>query len=823
MWQNHEEPPNNNNRFHTSAATAASNKSPGPSQSIHVPETHNVPTKSGQSHFYIPGFSIDPNISKLFTTSFSRLIALITYKPPVGLVAIAIIFRLLGKGRIWKIYDVKDSDQPERRHRSKREGSHRSFVLDETDQLYVSHGGVQSVRRKLLLSVVANLLDTHPLMQRSASSSDSHTTRPALDLLESMVACCKVSHHPGYPRISYVRDFLEPYSQLQSESSDASILPSILKDTPMGNVDRQRLLDLCNMNTNVCFTDGLVRVCRDRLLTSSLRLARTQEYWKRRVTQLQGLPKLVPLDKLVQGDRMRLSLATAALEQELKRLGEIVTVLMDSPQDMEQDCLIQALRTSEIERQEEQEQGVRQRERNKPLHVPNIGSLTNKASQYYRDGTFSFRKMGNGDIRGTSALSCLLSNPSQQDAWMTTSREWTARARHVLCDVVRDTLTNSFPKRGGFNEADFEYWAHIYCNQLPRQKADTGSAMTCLAKLIEYVDSLSSWRRVGEGKELRLGDTFLADWTRRLDILGIPSSAAFLWVATFIHELVRPLWPGFRKDIIDLFRTAREIIDVRLIIPLRDIAADILNKNQGMMAGFGLDEESASLDRMLRDMGFGDGTESSRHDAFVQATKEYETDLQHGLIGILVKGRLVSLLLLQMQQLKVGLLSALADIDVLMQGNRINFQVMAAIPAIVIVYVGTRFFVRRLYNVRAKDLRPVTTVHADMTKFLNDMERIIFMTGDASDTNSKNSGAPASLLELLPVTQRGEWTLLVHRYLILLDYSSPPYPQAICNDIHLSLKAFGGRKGTLATSGADRNLVALQRIQHKHDKLTKFL
>lgn len=117
-----------------------------------------------------------------------------------------------------------------------------------------------------------------------------------------------------------------------------------------------------------------------------------------------------------------------------------------------------------------------------------------------------------------------------------------------------------------------------------------------------------------------------------------------------------------------------------------------MNRSPSMMAALGLDAEETSLDHMLRDLGFGDGTPATRQSALQKATDQYERDISSGLLTNLMRGRLVQLLLVQVQQLKVGLLSALDTIDVLLQGNRINLQVLAAIPAFVDCHLRDSLF-----------------------------------------------------------------------------------------------------------------------------------
>jgi nuclear-control-of-ATPase protein 2 len=243
-----------------------------------------------------------------------------------------------------------------------------------------------------------------------------------------------------------------------------------------------------------------------------------------------------------------------------------------------------------------------------------------------------------------------------------------------------------------------------------------------------------------------------------------------------------------------------------------------------MMSALGLDAEETSLDHMLRDLGFGDGTPASRQSALQKATDQYELDVSSGLLTNLMRGRLVQLLLVQVQQLKVGLLSALDTIDVLLQGNRINFQVLAAIPAIVIATYGTRYFLRGLYNIRAKDIRPVTVVHGEMTRYLTKMENIFLLSDSVTaQENDRRGEIPLRWATQLGPAELGELILNMHRYLILLDFSSPPFRPRDCDDIQQAMQRFFGTTGTLKRLGHDRQLEWLGRIKQKHQDLVKTL
>jgi nuclear-control-of-ATPase protein 2 len=248
-----------------------------------------------------------------------------------------------------------------------------------------------------------------------------------------------------------------------------------------------------------------------------------------------------------------------------------------------------------------------------------------------------------------------------------------------------------------------------------------------------------------------------------------------------------------------------------------------MNKSNGIMSGFGLKLEESSLDHMLRDLGYGDGTAAGRLSGLQKAAEQYEHDLKTGVFVNLARGRMVKLLLVQVQQLKVGVLSALDTIDVLLKGNQIHFQFLAAIPAVIIATFGTRFFLRFLYSIRSKDLRPVTVAHANMASYLSHVERLILLAEPVAaieTSSSSSSQKAASARHRLPHATLGEVSLYMYRYLTLLEFSSPLFPASATEQIHMSLQGLLGT--TLRQDGsAELTLRWLDRIQGQHRELLK--
>ena len=323
------------------------------------------------------------------------------------------------------------------------------------------------------------------------------------------------------------------------------------------------------------------------------------------------------------------------------------------------------------------------------------------------------------------------------------------------------------------------------------------------------------------------------------DFLGIPSSLLYFRLATLAHSKVEPFLPSLRSDAIKGLRKILEILQQRVWVPFQGIVMDIMNQGKGMMSAFSLDDEQVSLDRMLRDLGLGDGSPEQRKLGLQLATEQYENILQQSLFSNFVRGKLVRLLLIQVQQLKVGLLSALDTIDVLMAGNRVHFYLLATVPALAIAYYSTRFLFRFWYNVRAKDLRPVTFAHADMGEFLDGIESIL-LSSDTTTNRGRNAAPLDHQSLLLPPRVRldaaelGRVVLYLHRYLLLLEFGSPPFPSSECEQIHERLRKLlhhPGLRLSLNNGGdasdarvQDQRLVAwFATVQRKHSGLLSSL
>jgi nuclear-control-of-ATPase protein 2 len=314
--------------------------------------------------------------------------------------------------------------------------------------------------------------------------------------------------------------------------------------------------------------------------------------------------------------------------------------------------------------------------------------------------------------------------------------------------------------------------------------------------ITSLVDNFDKARRQGESSSGLLVPNFKY-WTNRIDFFGIPSSLALIGLSLYLHDIIKPRWP----KIVELSTVAKDaiwgVIEFRFYIPMRDIVLDLLNKRQRMLDPFAVQNEQTSLDNMLRDLGVGDGSALHRKEAIAAASRMYEEEVSRGPLMSLARGNIIRLLLIQIQQLKADMLLAMDSIDDLVASNRLNVQLLAGIPAFLIVTYGLKVVLRWMYFFRTQDIRPINGVHGEMTDYLDKIERSLLLANredESSEKQSRGSDSGSQPNELssqplfLPTRDLGEIVVMIHSYLVLLDYCSPPFPSSACDSIHKSIQ-----------------------------------
>lgn len=769
---------------------------------------------------------------------YAQMITILLYKPPVGAVAAYTLTRLVVTRRIFRLYapSTAENDNSVDAVLQKQQSQKlftMPYVLEEEDVSYKRFGGIDRVRQKLLHAALGPLAERLVIMleqQEPELTTDKNTPVVEKDprrqhnvrLMEATMSALATTCKPG-DRRSFVRDMIPLVSQMK-------VFQQQQQQSQLSN--SAGLLHTAMDSSHVRLMDALLRVARDRLLRVAYRLARTVEFWSRRVDE-------PPLWANLERDQVRLAYAKAAYQAEVKRLGQVALLLLQRPKDLPEDALLQALQStnekalaeaaadggnttismeSSVDEasltkspwqrlqsillskkpssnepvEEERPWHARIRQHWKNIHWPSSSKFPIQWKTLTR-GVFSLRKVeADGKIDAQAATDVITNFTPNPEEWSAEVDAWVTQGKTLLCNIITESLKGS-SSGGGFNEEEFQRLEKSWIGD-ESDSTDLSSQVETMekdwARILRYVDSLPLWRRVGEGRAVRLRDAAIVGWSRRLNILGLPLAGLQIGIAHQVHKVLEPHLPTLKTDTVKIVKKIFEIVKERGWEPIKGIWDELMNRSKSIMSGFGLQLEERSLDHMLRDLGFGDGTAASRESALEGAATQYEKDLKQGLLLNFASGRLVRLLLVQVQQLKVGMLQALDTINVLMRGNQIHFQILAAIPAVLIVTLGTRLFVRAVYNIRAKDLRPVTAAHGEMTVYLNHLESLVLLSFQRNQREQR--GSPVNDVSREQVSMDpgvlGEMLLYTHRYLILLDFSRWSIPSRASDDVHGSMR-----------------------------------
>jgi nuclear-control-of-ATPase protein 2 len=779
------------------------------------------------------------------------IVGALFYKPPIGVVTLGTFYHWIKRYRRRQQLTQNGEDTADdRRLTFRRRHCGRAFTLDLDDQSYVLFGGIERVRSQLLVAAFQRMRhivkgtsnrDSMPLpykdptvwsleeaSQSTDDDNDYETSKLKIepsptfdDIARDVASALEVYHSPRTDRDQFIKAAIVPMLRLQNtwlslqESVEANV--SVGRDILVSNSDeigeQFMLVESACLTAQVRLVDALIRVGRDRTLEKCSQLARQRDYWEHRVkgTQQSQLQQWAShwLGNGTAFARYRYTSSKAAYKTEIRRLEKFVAILLERNPECNESSILNAVRDSV----DAGSACVTLKFSWNDLASCLLSYESwSRGLQRINDYVKSFaHHVQSWRLDGAKAAQ-LLSADSTYDALAMQS--WLKKARSTLCECIREALEDSTYTNGAcssirFQELEKQWW--------PEKEELQISDAPQWHEILSYVDNIGSWKRVGEGGVRGFGGMALIDNMWQLNRYQLPSSLARISFAHFLHRRWKPYWPLVRDEATKGFHKAVEIGKQRVWIPFKGIYDDIMNKSPGIFSAFGLEMEEKSLDHMLRDIGFGDGNPKGRQAALQAATEEYEGAFQSSLLANVVQGRFARLMLVQMQQLKVGMLSALDTIDVLLQGNRIHFQILAAIPALIMATYGTRLVARFLHNLRARDLRPVTAVHAEMVHHLRYVQELLLRELAANGAESAgNSDGTIVLAEVL---------VSVHRYLTLLDFGSPPFSAAECDAIHGRLVALvqqvqEQRKDRNGIS-TEHTLAWLRMIQNQHDRLLR--
>lgn len=735
-------------------------------------------------------------------------------------------------GKASKVYtDNMQNKKRRKRRRKMRRG--RSFDLDRGDRSYASFGGIETVRVKAfqegLRSVIAiaSELESSPL-ESNISNGVKHSSLFGIKIkngdvgntlrnhfvedyskdIETSLKALQLSCPPRGSRGVFVERSAEALSILGKY-----IAPITTKAQSAPSIQEQNIKLLLRHSSKLIelrTLDSLLRILRDRHLVVAARLKRSRNYWKFHVDLSGGRLGHI-IEALRQqamtvlpwmGDDYRdrsqreYELATATWECELEWLGKLESVLLQRPKELEADELLSVIGESEQKRASWRK-----------------GSADNGGGNHDMSSKKSL----------TSAVAFCLR--SQNRMWIKQTEEWNQQARTVIRSSFGHKRSNGFVDNGKENvqaettdfpaESSFlEKWANY------DKETCNASSWLVILSLVEYS---ASRKRAGERRYDRLSQ--LSSQIKSYDFLGLPSTILFLALANSLHNNI--IAPN-KQEIVDfikgIFTAFWGIIEFRFYTPMKDIILDLLNRRPRMVDPFALLNEQTSLDNMLRDLGVGNGMRQNRAAALAAASRMYEQEVSGGAIRGILRGRVAQLMLIQIQQLKADLLQAMDQIDNLVDANRLNVQLVASIPAVLILFYGTRGLFLFWSSARMKNFQLPRDVHADMSDMLKKIEECLVLSNyelDAKHTTPlemSNTSIIRAEACLRP-KDMGQLLLLLHSYLNLLDFMSPPFPNKQCDSIHQSVQNLF-MQGQMSTS---RQLELLKVIQSKHTNLLNYI
>ncbi|KAI3631473.1 hypothetical protein MIR68_010356 [Amoeboaphelidium protococcarum] len=150
-----------------------------------------------------------------------------------------------------------------------------------------------------------------------------------------------------------------------------------------------------------------------------------------------------------------------------------------------------------------------------------------------------------------------------------------------------------------------------------------------------------------------------------------------------------------------------------------------------------LEEDIKSLSRMLVDFSKDSGSQSQSQNvqldiqdqikvAYPILLNQYEDKIKSPLRGTLSIGQSTSLpriLLIQVQKLKIDVVSALVGVEKLLKSNELNFAVFSAGPSLLIAYAAYRLVARLVTSLWSS----VNSLGTSRFELLDDMERHLYL------------------------------------------------------------------------------------------------
>jgi hypothetical protein len=411
-----------------------------------------------------------------------------------------------------------------------------------------------------------------------------------------------------------------------------------------------------------------------------------------------------------------------------------------------------------------------------------------------------------GDVQ-----SALLSRPSLHpqrgsEAWEEDARRWMAEAQSVVAGVVGGAAAPPWEGKAAAGPATGVFGNGTEPSVLSgwgEAGSREGSTSDSLVSVLSLAQDLPRTQRAALEKQLVVPTRAARQAT------SLPQSVATLALAYGVHRLLSPRWDEIKQQALFLGALGVDLFRQKFYSPLRTLVVDLLSRKSRLITEANVTEDAEqSLDNMLADL---TGGTSNRTEALAAASRLYEAGLRAGTLKGLLSGRMVRLILIQAQLLKLQSLRAMGTLDDLVDANRLNVSLFATLPALLLALLAWRAAAAAGYAVRARGLRSTKDVHAEMSDVLLKMERALLLAEarephgahaavmpDASTASPEPGRAwlpweavPAQSAPPPPVlrgAELGEFCVLLHSYLRMLDFSTPPLSHRAADAIHRELQ-----------------------------------
>uniref|UniRef100_A0A7S0ID35 Nuclear control of ATP synthase 2 n=1 Tax=Micromonas pusilla TaxID=38833 RepID=A0A7S0ID35_MICPS len=277
-----------------------------------------------------------------------------------------------------------------------------------------------------------------------------------------------------------------------------------------------------------------------------------------------------------------------------------------------------------------------------------------------------------------------------------------------------------------------------------------------------YLLECEGSRASSSAKSILAANTKPGKWKRRWILYSMLASAVGVLSYYTIRNSRLCGSDNLENMMQNIFSAISRFWNTHAAIPLKEIRAELsiaFEQSKDVVGVQQLESSKASLDRMLtqytaqatkpgysaalyrayRAVGGGSSDEGSSEqpDPFALVTARVEEELKSPLQNML-GGDLMQLLLIQTQVMKVDMESALMQMDQIMRANRLNFSLMACMPA---VLVGSSFFSIASTSIGTRNYRTRTQSREDMRMLLGEAERAL-----AELTYSRNKSFASGML-----------------------------------------------------------------------------